>query len=775
MSSARAPAADMTTASPAVAPELDYLGLLHGVPAILYTSEAGELGRWRYVSPQIERILGFTAQQWCADPALWSSRLHPDDRERVLNDETMIAQRQGMVSEELEYRLRHRDGHYVWVRDDAVVTEEPDGTLLWRGVLSDITDQRRAQAELELRLAQQAAVARLGKRALEGASQQELMSAAVGALVRLLQLDLAAVAEHLPDEDAFVLRATHGVPGLAVDERLPEGLESLSGYVVRTGRATIVSDWESEQRFRRSALADAHGARCGLMVVIDGASGRFGTLGGHFRQLREITQGDLDFAQALANVLGDVVEREQTADAIRHRALHDQLTGVPNRVLFLDRLGHAVERLRRRPDALAAVLTLDLDRFKLVNDSLGHGAGDELLAAVAPRLRQAVRSSDTVARMGADEFAILLEDIGGEGEAIDMAQRIAAVFTRPFALAGEEHFLTTSIGIALAHGGESPQDLMRDAAAAMHRAKERGGARYELFDEAIRGRAMFRLRVENSLRRALERDEFVLEYQPVVALASLRMVAVEALVRWEDPERGRVMPAQFIGVCEENGLIEPLGRWVLDRACRQAAAWHRLAPDSPPVQVSVNLSPAQVSCPTLVGSVRTALRASGLDPGSLVLELTESVLAGEDDALPDTLEQLRALGVRLALDDFGTGYSSLSHLSRLPLHALKVDRSFVAGLGSKPRDSAITAAIVAMSRALSLSVVGEGVETAEQAAELARLGCDLAQGYLFSKPVGPREIERMLAGTAPWIAAPDAHGLATCSPRRSARRAARGR
>ena len=387
-----------------------------------------------------------------------------------------------------------------------------------------------------------------------------------------------------------------------------------------------MTDWATERRFERSQVLTHAGTTSGLTVVIEGRRGPFGALGFHSYAPREFKPGDIDFVQALANVLGDVVERQLTDDDIRHRALHDPLTGLPNRLLFLDRLGQATERQRRRRDTLTAVLALDLDRFKLVNDSLGHRAGDELLAAAAPRLRQAVRSSDTVARFGGDEFGILLEDIAGEQDAIDMAERIAGVFTRPFVLDGNEHFVTTSIGIALAEGGERAEDLLRDADAAMHRAKERGRARYELFDEALRGRALSRLRVENDLRRALERDELVLHYQPLVSLRDRSMVSVEALVRWEHPERGRISPVDFIPVAEENGLIEPIGRWVLEHACRQAAEWCRARPDAAPLTMSVNLSAAQVANRGLAETVATALRVSGLDPACLALELTESML-----------------------------------------------------------------------------------------------------------------------------------------------------
>jgi diguanylate cyclase (GGDEF)-like protein/PAS domain S-box-containing protein len=733
-------------------PRPDYRGLLHRVPAILYTADTGECGRWLYVSPQIEAILGYSPQEWCADPGLWARRLHPDDVERVLEQEAGMADGTFGASA-TEYRLLHRDGHPVWLRDDALVQEDEDGVCRWHGVMSDITHQKAAEAELERRAAQQAAVARLGEHALEGGSPTDLMQEAVTAAVELLELEIGAVIEHLPAKDAFAFRITHGLPGVGPDVLVPAGRGSQAGYALLHGTPVIVTDWDREQRFSRSPVLSDLGARSGLTVLIQGRREPYGVLGLHSTSKRRFTAGDVDFAQALANVLGDLVERQLTDDDIRHRALHDPLTGLPNRILFMDRLQHSTERLRRRAQSLTAILTLDLDRFKLVNDSLGHRIGDELLAAAAPRLRKAVRSSDTVARFGGDEFGILLEDIGGEREAIEMAERIAGVFANPFVLDGTEHFVTTSIGIALAEGGEAPDDLLRDADAAMHRAKERGRARWELFDEGLRGRAISRLRVENDLRRALERGELTLDYQPLVSLRDRSFVSVEALIRWDHPERGRIPPGDFIPVAEENGLIEPIGRWVLHRACRQAARWYEQRPDGPPLSMSVNLSAAQVADQRLAATVAAALRASGLEPSCLSLELTESVLAGDVEELARTLRSVKALGVRLVLDDFGTGYSSLSYLTRLPLDVLKVDRSFVGGLGVEPRDTAITEAIVAMSQALSLRVVGEGVETELQLAELARLGCDVAQGYYFSRPVPAAEISRMLDEGPGWAGA----------------------
>jgi EAL domain-containing protein (putative c-di-GMP-specific phosphodiesterase class I) len=332
-----------------------------------------------------------------------------------------------------------------------------------------------------------------------------------------------------------------------------------------------------------------------------------------------------------------------------------------------------------------------------------------------------------------------------------MAERVAALFARPFVIAGAEHFMTASVGIALAHGGELPVELIRDADAAMYRAKERGRARYEVFDEAMRGRALARLRVENDLRRAIERGELHLAYQPMVSLRDHSILGVEALVRWRHPQRGLIPPAEFIPVAEENGLIEPIGRWVLERACRQASQWNATRPDARPLEMSVNLSAVQLAKAGLADTVHAALQASALDPGSLCLEITETAMLREPDAVSEALQLLGGLGVRLVLDDFGTGYSSLSYLPQLPLDILKIDRSFIDGLGVEAHDTAITEAIVAMSRALSLSVVAEGVEQEHQAIELVRLGCEMAQGYYFSPPVGAHQLTAMLRDGPSWV------------------------
>jgi diguanylate cyclase (GGDEF)-like protein/PAS domain S-box-containing protein len=728
--------------------------LLARVPAVIYIAEAGGEARWRYVSPQVQQILGYTPREWCSDPKLWAERLHAADREWVLVEEEL--HRHGVGEPKpIEYRMLHRDGRVVWIRDDAALVNH-NGTMLWHGVLSDVTERKQVEHELELRAAQQAAVARLGEYALEGATTTELMQLAVNTATELLAVELGAVLELTPEHDGFLLRSSVGPPDTVprTDVALIPTV-SQAGYAIEAGDAVIVTDWDAERRFPQSWLVRQARARSGVAVVIDGRTGPFGVFSVQSVRPRGYSAGDVGFLQSLANVLADAFDRQATEDEIRHRALHDPLTGLPNRVLFGDRLEQALARLRRRHE-LTAILFLDVDNFKLVNDSLGHQLGDELLTAVAVRLRQAVRPSDTVARFGGDEFGILLDDVSGEPDAIATAERIAALFAKPFVIAGRDQFVTASIGIVIAEGGESPDGVIRDADAAMYRAKERGRARYELFDEGMRERAIARLQVETDLRHALDRDELRLEYQPIVSLSSGALVGVESLLRWDHPRRGTIAPGEFIVVAEDSALIEPIGRWVLEHACRQAARWYHARPDAPPIGVSVNVSGKQLATQRLPEVVAALVDDTGLDPACLSLEITESVMIGDAETVIETLRALKRIGVRLVLDDFGTGFSSFGYITRLPLDVLKIDREYVRGLGSSSRDEAIIAAITAMSHALSLQVIGEGVETAVHESELRRLGCDLAQGYHFARPASPEKITAILREGSPWAALPPA-------------------
>ncbi|MDX6697789.1 MAG: hypothetical protein QOE65_1186 [Solirubrobacteraceae bacterium] len=445
----------------------------------------------------------------------------------------------------------------------------------------------------------------------------------------------------------------------------------------------------------------------------------------------------------IARSIRYAIERKRAEVELAHQALHDPLTGLPNRTLFLDRLAVALARVQRRRSAVA-VLFLDLDRFKVINDSLGHEIGDRLLMDLAVRLQEVLRPGDTVARFGGDEFTILCEDVDGEHDAVLIAERSAEAVAAPFVLGETEAFLTASVGIAMATGrGARPEELIRDADAAMYRAKELGKSRYELFDEDMRDRALERLQVENDLHRAIERGELCIHYQPMVELASETVVAVEALVRWEHPERGLLAPDQFIPLAEETGQIVALGDWVLREACAQHARWRRQGGGAP--LLSVNLSARQLQQPGLVADVRDALADAGMHPGDLCLEITESVVVQERGSAIAALDALRGQGVRIAIDDFGTGYSSLRLLKDVPADLLKIDRSFVSGLGSDPQDRPIVQTVIGLAAALGLDAVAEGVETPEQLAELLATGCRYAQGFHFARPMLAEEVTEVLA------------------------------
>jgi diguanylate cyclase (GGDEF)-like protein len=444
-----------------------------------------------------------------------------------------------------------------------------------------------------------------------------------------------------------------------------------------------------------------------------------------------LIKGQVD-ARLLSRSINYAIERKRAEVELAHQAMHDALTGLPNRALFYDRLGQALNRVGRQGSAVA-VLFLDLDRFKLINDSLGHGAGDKLLVSVAERLAGVLRAGDTAARFGGDEFVILCEDVSGERQAIAIAERIAAELDAPFVIDSDEVFAHTSVGIALAtEPGARPEALIRDADAAMYRAKERGGGLYEVFDDAMRERAVRRMATENALHRALDRGEFVMHYQPIVHMATGALYGVEALARWQHPDRGLVMPGEFIEAAEETGLIIALGAWAFEAACRQSAIW------GSDVMMSVNLSARQCTHPDLVATFGKILAHTRADPAAVSLEITETALMEDIELSTATLSALKELGLRLALDDFGTGYSSLRALQHFPVDVVKIDRSFIEPIERDPQEAAIVAAVISLSHALGLRTVAEGIETIAQVDRLRALGCDLAQGFYFAKP-GPAE------------------------------------
>ena len=444
----------------------------------------------------------------------------------------------------------------------------------------------------------------------------------------------------------------------------------------------------------------------------------------------------------MAGSMTDISDRKQAEQQLLYDAFHDSLTGLPNRALFLDRLDRALERNKRRGGESFSVLFLDLDRFKVINDSLGHAVGDKLLIAVARRLEVTLRTVDTIARIGGDEFVILLEDIENLESAMRIADRIQGDIKQPFEIDGHQIFTSTSIGLVIsAHTYKRPEDLLRDADIALYHAKSRGRARFEVFDKDMRLQAKARLTLENDLRRAIGNQEFLIHYQPIVSLNSGRLLGFEALVRWPHPERGYIAPAEFIPVAEETSLIIPIDWWVLREACSQLKRWQEKFPYEPALTMSVNLSSKHFSQFDLVQQIENILRVTDLHPQSLILEITENAIIENQSSATKLISNLRSMGVQVQIDDFGTGYSSLSYIQKYPIDAIKIDQSFIKKIGGKSTDLEIVRTIVRLARDLGIEAIAEGVETTEQLEKLRSLDCDSGQGYLFARPNDPASIE----------------------------------
>jgi diguanylate cyclase (GGDEF)-like protein/PAS domain S-box-containing protein len=488
----------------------------------------------------------------------------------------------------------------------------------------------------------------------------------------------------------------------------------------------------------------------------------------HFESEHRVLHKDGSFrwmlsrAVAVHNASGNALRMAGSQTDITEGKVSDPLTGLPNRLLFIDRVGRLIKHTKRRKDHLFAVLFLDLDGFKMINDSMGHLIGDQLLLGVANRLEKCLRSTDTVARLGetftvarlgGDEFTVLLDDIKDPSDAKRAADRMMKALVPPFILGGKEVFTSVSIGIALSNSAyEQPEDILRDADTAMYRAKSLGKARFEVFDADMRASVMARLQLETDLRRALERGEFRNFYQPIVALVSGEIAGFEALLRWQHPTRGLLGPIEFIPVAEETGLIRELGWWNLREACRQISEWRAGSIANRHLAISVNLSAKQFLQPNLVEDIRKLLSELALPPEALKLEITESTVMADPSGAVEMLQQIKSLGIRLAIDDFGTGYSSLSYLHRFPLDTLKIDRSFISGMGDDGEGMEIARTILPMANNLRLDVVAEGVETLQQVAMLKKLQCKYGQGYYFSRPLSAEGTTALLAGELTWQA-----------------------
>jgi diguanylate cyclase (GGDEF)-like protein len=591
-------------------------------------------------------------------------------------------------------------------------------------------------------------------------------------LEELLQTIIARAGSLLGTEHGFVyLRESNepemqvriGIGAFAnlVGMRTKQGT-GLAGVVWETGQPLVVDDYHAWP----GRLPDPHFDILHAVVGVPLKSGEavIGVIGlAYLEEGRLFGSPELDALTRFAALVSTAVDnvqlfqqaqrelekRKRAEEALVYSTLHDPLTDLPNRTLFMDRLGRALERAKRHKDYVFAVLYLDLDRFKVVNDSLGHNIGDKLLIESARRLSACLRTLDTVARLGGDEFVILLEDIQGITEATHIADRIQHDIALPCELDHHKVFVSVSIGVVLsATGYDQLKDIMRDADMAMYRAKGLGRGRYEVFDAAMRDRAMTRLETETDLRLALERQEFFIHYQPIVSLQTRRIVGFEALVRWQHPNRGTVMPAEFIPVAEETGLIVPIDQWVLFEACRQMREWQTLFPAEPPLTISVNLSARQFGQPDLVEKTARVLKETGLDASSLKLELTESTIIEDSEAVSTLLLQLRTLGVQVQIDDFGTGYSSLGYLHRLPIDTLKIDRTFIGKIGANGNGSEIVRTIMVLAHELGMKVIAEGVETTEQLAKLLGFDCEYGQGFLFARPVDCKTAAALIAGVS---------------------------
>ncbi len=721
--------------------------LIDSVPAILYTAEMGESGQWLYVSPQIEKILGYTPEEWLSDTTIWYRSIHPDDREHALafEDERLI----GLdLHPPAEYRLKARDGRYVWIYERARLVRNEQGVPQWHGVMQDISALKAAETAIELKAEQQVLVARLGEMAIRGEDPDSLLRYAVDWVG---QLDGVIEASIWEQEDYKELHLHHRSANLGWSNTLPYDPEQYPDSHLTQGDVVLIPSWEDDPRLERFVPFLPESVRSSMIAPIMGAVDQFGMIIVHSDRISAFSEQDGNFLRAAANVLGNSIERSRTDLSLQHRINHDPLTDLPNRQLFTRRLAEAIDEAGSR-EGIVALLFLDIDHFKLINDGIGHHAGDELLREIAPRLSASVRRGDTVARFGGDEFGIVLASIKSVDEAQEVARRMLESISEPIPVAGTERFVTASIGVATYQPGreepKSAEDLIRDADAAMYLAKDSGRARVASFGKPIRDRVLRRLDVERQLHGAIENEELQVVYQPIISLRTGKLRAFEALTRWDHPEEGILKPELFIPIAEESDLISRIDSWVMAEAVRQAGVWNEgLDPDDR-ITVSVNASSRQIHKSGLAAEITDLLVRCDMRPENLAIEITENVLLTGSAVIDDVLREIHELGVRLALDDFGTGYSSLSYLSEFPLDAIKIDRAFVEGLGrGDPSTSAIADAIAQIGRALSLLVVAEAVSTETQLQMVRDLGCSMAQGFLISPPLSVEQATDFVKGS----------------------------
>jgi diguanylate cyclase (GGDEF)-like protein/PAS domain S-box-containing protein len=703
-------------------------------------------GRLLRVNRELAHLLATTEQALLAGRGMLDVS-HPGDADARIDDFQRLAA--GEIDRyKRDRRYLRGDGTVLWGATTISLVRDAEGTPLYAiGQLEDITARRAAEQAARRRAAQQDAVARLSQRAITEQDFDALARATVATITDALGVSLAGLSalESGGGSLVFVSGATGDVGDDVVAARVDD--EHASHTLTGLG-PVVIDDIAAETRFDTTELA-ARGIASGVSVPVAGerADEPYGVLAMYAVQPRAFGEDDLAFLRSVANVLTGALRRLAAERSVRHQALHDPLTQLPNRALLLDRVRLALARHRRRAEGWVALLYLDLDDFKGVNDSLGHGAGDTLLRALAPRLSEALRPSDTLARLGGDEFAILCEGLDEVTESAAIAERLLDVVSRSVDVAGVELRPSASIGLALAGPGAvvDSEDLVRDAGVAMYRAKRAGHGTYEIFDDHMRAETVERVALTHDLRRAIEDGGLRLVYQPMVRFDEHRATSFEALVRWTHPERGEIGPGRFIPLAEQHGLIEPLGRWVLHEALDQLRRWRDAGLSMGDMSMSVNVSRVQLSRPGLAEEIFAALAERDLPAGQLVVDVTESAVMDDPDVANATLDALSAAGVRIALDDFGVGQSSLACLRDLPLDVLKLDRGFITSLASSRQAAAIVRAVSDMARTLGFTVVAEGIETLMQADVVERLGCDVGQGFLYSHGVRPEEVPDVIA------------------------------
>jgi diguanylate cyclase (GGDEF)-like protein len=582
----------------------------------------------------------------------------------------------------------------------------------------------------------------------------EVLDAIVAGAKELLRDETVCLRLVDPDDPSqLLLVASAGVgPELLREPRSPMGLGA-GGRAAQEARLIAIEDYPEHDRALPAFAED--GIRAALAAPVREHGEVVGSLAvATHRAGRRYSSAERDVLVALADHASLALTDAKTVEDAVHQAFHDSLTGLPNRLLLMDRLGHALARAARAASRVA-VLFVDLDAFKNVNDSLGHVAGDEVLRDAAGRLLECVRSADTAARFGGDEFVVLLEDVD-EATVAHAANRILDAMNEPFEILGREVLIGASIGIAV--GSDEADDLLRNADLALYRAKAKGKGQKQVFEPEMHVAVVERMELEEALAKALRGAELMLHYQPILDLTSRRLIGVEALVRWRHRTRGLLLPGEFVPIAEDSRLMAPLGRWVLESACRQASEWRARHPAARNLVLSVNFSSAQFNEPSLLAQVSQALSETGLPPERLVLELTETAFLRDPESVADRMTELTQLGVQLAVDDFGTGNASLRHLARFPVDMLKVDRSFVKRIGIDRRQTAIAGSIIGLGESLEMTVVAEGIETADQVAQLVALGCDFGQGFHLGQPVPADQIEPMLSSARTSPAAPPSAG-----------------